>query len=143
MHGRYKMVCSWKGAAWSLQSPDGILWKPMAAAPAYTGSDTGQVAFWSERDDSYLAYRRTRGPPAGGRQCHSCAGGGSDHPDGAAAICNIGQLPSRQVSVCASKDLALFEGCSQVHVIRKKRISFALPVYTENDHCAKTGSGQT
>ena len=102
---KYKMVCSWKGAAWSLQSPDGINWRPMASSPAYTGSDTGQVAFFSEADNAYLAYRRTRGPPALSRQCQSCAGD--------PAVCNVGQPQSRQVALCASESLAHFDDCSQ------------------------------
>eukprot|EP01052_Picozoa_sp_SAG31_P019760 SAG31_NODE_1455_length_8278_cov_2.514366_6_plen_706_part_00 len=106
---RYKMVCTWKCEAYALQSADGIHWLPISNRPAYTGSDTGQVAFWSKRDSSYMAYRRTRGPPAGGRICHSCAGD--------PAVCNVGQAPSRQVSVCTSNDLATFENCSQGQMV--------------------------
>ena len=106
---KYKMVCTWKGGAFSLQSPDGIRWTPMSSTPAYTGSDTGQVAFWSQREGKYLAYRRTRGPPAGGRECHSCAGD--------PAVCGKGADAARQVSVCASADLAVFPDCSQGELV--------------------------
>ena len=71
--GRYKMVATWgpdpnatKGSpgyfeigAYAFKSADGIRFEPMRPGTiAYTGSDTGQVAFFDASLGKYVAYRR-------------------------------------------------------------------------------------
>lgn len=63
---RYKMVCSYEGAAGHathvFASADGLHWRAISDRPSFRSSDTGNVAFWDERISRYVAYVRTWTP---------------------------------------------------------------------------------
>ncbi len=66
--GRYKATgASMKTdkGVWAYQSPDGIHWTPMAAAPVFTKGvfDSQNVSFWSAREQQYILYYRIFSEP--------------------------------------------------------------------------------
>lgn len=86
-------------------SPDGVHWTLLTrpSAPAYTGSDTQQVAFWDAALAKYVVYRRQVTDKKTTRPCRRCVSG----------HCGSGTTPDRIVGRCVSDSLAEFPGCSR------------------------------
>jgi hypothetical protein len=118
---KYKMICRWQpengtAGTYTMASPDGVHFTPLANAPAYTDSDSGNTGMWDDTLKKYVAYRRMGVGAATAeltnqsswyqrRKCSWCVG----EP----AHCGPGAGPSRLVGRCVSDTFTNFSGCER------------------------------
>ena len=102
------MIGLWtNGSTFTFASGNGIHWRPLQTdQPAYTGSDTQQVALYDSSLGRYVAYRRvacenSKGGHCNNRACQLCVGD----------RCGEGAPAVRQVGRCVSDDFVHWPNC--------------------------------